>query len=123
MLEKLSYSLSLPNLLHSEVAGRMKRKPVTVLTVFPSSGQIDIKTTNEADGLIGLLNKPPTIQRDLQPLSSEQFSGFRLKPGKLEDRRNPLFTGHKKKKKKRDGDSEGMSLRVCLWEYGWESGQ
>ena len=71
-------------------------------------GKLDLKTTNDADGLTGLLNKPPTIQRDLQPLSSEQFSGFRLKPGRLEDHRNPLFTGQKKKKKRREHvDGEG----------------
>ena len=69
---------------------------------FP--GKIDVKTVNESEGLIGLLKKPPSMQRSIKPLSSEQTSGFRLQPGKLDELRGTLVSSHRKKKKRRDED-------------------
>ena len=73
-------------------------------------GKIDVKTINDSEGLTGLLRKPPSMQRDLQPLSHEQISGFKLQPGKLGDLKSTLSSSHRKKKKRKDQeDGEGLS--------------
>jgi hypothetical protein len=67
-----------------------------------------VKTISDAEGLTGLLRKPPSMQRDLQPLTYEQISGFRLQPGRLGDLKNTLSSSHRKKKKRKDHeDGEG----------------
>ena len=72
------------------------------------SGKIDVKTISDAEGLTGLLRKPPSMQRDLNPLSYEQISAFKLQPGRLGDVKNSLSSSHRKKKKRRDHeDGEG----------------
>lgn len=56
---------------------------------------------------MGLLRKPPTMQKDLLPLSIEQLGGFKLNPGKLSDEKSSFSSSHRKKKKRRE-DGEGI---------------
>lgn len=74
-----------------------------------SSAKIDIETMNENEGLLGLIRKPPQMQKEIDFLPREALSGFRLKPGSLDHINNTLLlTSHRKKKKRREnGDHEG----------------
>ncbi|KAL5256502.1 hypothetical protein ACHWQZ_G011671 [Mnemiopsis leidyi] len=86
--------------------GKMKENLSDFLTSV--EGKINVKTLSEAEGLTGLLRRPPSMQRDLQPLSYEQISGFKLQPGRLGDLKNTLSSSHRKKKKRKDQvDGEG----------------
>ena len=95
---------------------------ITVLKLFvilkpktgiPTIGKIDVKAINDSEGLTGLLKKPPTMQRDLQPLTYEQISGFKLQPGKLGDIKSTLSSSHRKKKKRKDQeDGEGLGIFI-----------
>ena len=83
------------------------------LETILKSGKINVKTLSEAEGLTGLLRRPPSMQRDLQPLSYEQISGFKLQPGRLGDLKNTLSSSHRKKKKRKDQvDGEGKFKSV-----------
>jgi len=90
--------------------GKMKENLSDFLTSV--EGKIDVKTISDAEGLTGLLRKPPSMQRDLNPLSYEQISAFKLQPGRLGDVKNSLSSSHRKKKKRRDHeDGEGKKHR------------
>lgn len=90
--------------------GRLKDNLSDFLTSI--EGKIDVKAINDSEGLTGLLKKPPTMQRDLQPLTYEQISGFKLQPGKLGDIKSTLSSSHRKKKKRKDQeDGEGKKLK------------